>query len=64
MASSPERDDDVRWPLVAKIGVVLAVLTVAVGIGAALVAAFVVDRGDDPTVEVEERSAQVFPSTV
>ena len=45
MASSPDPAPDggeVRWPLVAKIGVGLAVLTVVVGIVAAVVAAFVV----------------------
>lgn len=36
-----------RWPLVAKIGVGLAVLTVVVGLVAALVAAFVVGPRDD-----------------
>ena len=59
MASSPEdptagtggrtaghtsADGDVRWPLVAKIGLALAVLTVTAGIVAALVAAFVIER--------------------
>lgn len=64
MASSPERtSDEVRWPLVAKLGVALAVLTVVVGIGAALVAAFVVDR-DDGSPVVEENGAEVFPSAV
>jgi uncharacterized membrane protein len=48
VASSPEElvDGDVRWPLVARIGVALAVLTVVGGLIAAVVAAFVVDRDD------------------
>ena len=51
MASSPDQTGDgtVRWPLVAKIGLALAVLTITAGIVAALVAAFVVDRDDDST---------------
>lgn len=67
MASSPDRgsgDGEVRWPLVARIGVALAVLTVVVGIVAAVVAAFVVDREDEPSSVVGERSAQVFPIAV
>ena len=49
MASSPEEplppaEQDVRWPLVAKLGLALAVVTVIAGIVAALVAAFVVAR--------------------
>ena len=41
-----------RWPLVAKLGLALAVLTVVGSVVAALIAAFVVDRdGDDPPVE-------------
>jgi hypothetical protein len=40
-------DAGVRWPLVAKIGVVLAVLTVVAALVAAVIAAFVVDRDDD-----------------
>ena len=40
-----------RWPLVAKLGLALAVLTVVAAVVAALVAAFVVDREEDPVVE-------------
>ena len=41
-----------RWPLVAKVGLALAVLTVVVAIVAAFAAAFVVDRDDDdPEIE-------------
>lgn len=53
MASSPDpaeipppEDQEVRWPLVAKIGLVLAAITVVVAVVAALVAAFVVERDD------------------
>lgn len=49
MASSPDR---VRWPLVAKIGVGLAVLTVVGGLVAAVVAAFVVGPRDRDRSEV------------
>ena len=57
MASSPDgvRDDEVRWPLVAWIGIGLAALTIVAAVVAALFAVFVVDR-DEPAVE-EERSA-------
>lgn len=69
MASSPEDtgspEDTVRWPFVARIGVVLAVLTVVVGIGAALVAAFVVDRDDDEASRIiEDAVAPVAPIAV
>jgi uncharacterized membrane protein YbjE (DUF340 family) len=43
----------VRWPLVAKLGLALAVLTVVGAVVAALVAAFVVDR-DDEGPELEQ----------
>lgn len=56
MASSPEpksddpdgdagdeAGDDVRWPLIARVGVVLAALTIVGGIAAAVVAAFVLE---------------------
>ena len=42
--------DQVRWPLVARLGLALAVTTVVVAIVAALVAAFVVDRDDEQGV--------------
>ena len=41
-----------RWPLVAKLGLALAVLTVVGAVAAALIAAFVIDRDeDDPAVD-------------
>lgn len=55
MASSPDpdaADGEVRWPLVAKIGVGLAVLTVVAALVAAVVAAFVVDREDSAPADV------------
>lgn len=60
MASSPEpatperttpehgpAQDGVRWPLVAKLGLALAIVTVVGAIIAAVFAAFVVDRDED-----------------
>lgn len=57
MASSPDEsagaaDEAVRWPLVAKVGVVLAVLTVVGIVVAAVVAAFVVGPKDDDEATV------------
>ncbi len=53
--------DRVRWPLVAKLGVALAVLTVVGGIGAALTAAFIVDRSDEPKVIVADAVDPLAP---
>lgn len=66
MASSPEfdpalADEDVRWPLVAKLGVGLAVLTLVGGLGAALVAAFVIDRSPEPEPIVRDAVDPVAP---
>ena len=43
-----------RWPLVAKLGLALAVLTVVGAVAAALIAAFVVDRDEDDPVLDED----------
>ena len=43
-----------RWPLVAKLGLALAVLTVVGSVVAALIAAFVIDRDDDAPVVDED----------
>ncbi|MDE0801860.1 MAG: PQQ-dependent sugar dehydrogenase [Acidimicrobiales bacterium] len=60
--SPPEDERErVRWPLVAKLGVGLAVLTLLVGIGAALIAAFVVDRSDEPTVIISASGDPLSP---
>lgn len=62
MASSPETTpapDGVRWPWVARIGLVIAVLTLVGGLAAALVAAFVIDRSDDPAPAGEDLGAPV-----
>jgi hypothetical protein len=49
---SDPTDGTVRWPLVAKLGLALAVLTVVGAVAAALIAAFVVDRDEnDPVVD-------------
>ena len=40
-------DGTVRWPLLARLGLALAVVTVAVAIAAAVIAAFVVGPTDD-----------------
>lgn len=66
MASSPEfdpalADEDVRWPLVAKLGVGLAVFTLVGGLGAALVAAFFIDRSPDPEPIVRDAVDPVAP---
>jgi hypothetical protein len=66
VASSPERPpppeaQDVRWPLIAKLGLALAVITVLAAVVAAILAAFVVDRDDEPASVVEERVVQVLP---
>lgn len=45
--SAHTSDDDVRWPLVAKLGVALAVLTLVGIVVAAVIAAFVVGPRDD-----------------
>ncbi len=50
-----------RWPLVAKLGVALAILTVVGGIVAALVAAFVVDRNGDSAVIISDVEAPLAP---
>lgn len=63
-AVDPGPEDErerVRWPLVAKLGVGLAVLTVLGGIGAALIAAFVVDRSDEPKVIVSDSVDPLSP---
>lgn len=54
-------DGAVRWPFVAKLGVALAVLTVVFGIGAALIAAFVVDRNDGSEVIVSDVADPLSP---
>lgn len=61
MASSPDgvRDDEVRWPLVAWIGIGLAALTIVAAVVAALFAVFVVDRGDGKPEAEEEGAALV-----
>lgn len=60
-ASSSDDRARVRWPFVAKVGVVLAVLTVLGGIVAAFVAAFVVDRSDEPRVIISDAAAPLSP---
>lgn len=63
-AADPQPQDErerVRWPLVAKLGVGLAVLTVLGGVGAALIAAFVVDRSGEPKVIVAEAADPLSP---
>lgn len=70
MASSPEgsrppAQQEVRWPLVATIGVALAVVTVLGGVIAAVVAAFLVDREDSgPVVVVEGAVDPVAPAAL
>lgn len=54
-------EDRVRWPLVAKLGVALAALTLLAGLGAAFVAAFVVDRSGEPRRIVDDAEAPVAP---
>ncbi len=58
---APDDDDVVRWPFVAKVGIAIAVLTIVVGIVAALIAAFVVDRGDPASVIVEDAADPLAP---
>ena len=60
-AGTPGDTETVRWPLIAKIGVALAVLTVVAGIIAALVAAFVVDGDDGAERIVTDIAAPVAP---
>lgn len=65
MASSPDGwpddDEDVRWPLVAKLGVALAAITLIGGLGAAVVAAFFIDRSDDPEPLIVQAVDPVAP---
>lgn len=65
MASSPDPEpaegDEVRWPLVAKIGVGLAASTVVAFVVAALLAVFVVEWGDEPELLVASATDPVAP---
>ncbi len=62
-SAAPEAGDEtgVRWPFVAKLGIAIAVVTVVGGIGAALVAAFVVDRSDRPDVIIADATDPLSP---
>lgn len=51
--------EGVRWPWMARVGVALAVLTLVGGLAAAFIAAFVIDRSDDPEPAVEGLGAAV-----
>lgn len=60
----PEPEDErerVRWPLVAKLGVGLAVITLLGGVGAALIAAFVIDRSGEPKVIISDSADPLSP---
>ena len=60
-AAPEDERERVRWPLVAKLGVGLAVLTLVGGVGAAVVAAFVVDRSDEPKIIISESVDPLSP---
>ncbi len=60
-SSATDDEAGVRWPFVAKLGIVLAALTLVGGLGAALVAAFVVDRSDEPKVIIPDLDDPLAP---
>lgn len=68
MASSPEGwpddDEDVRWPLVAKLGVALAAVTLIGGLGAAVYAAFFIDRSPEAEPLIADVADPVAPAAL
>lgn len=58
---APDDEGVVRWPLVAKVGIAIAVLTIVGGVIAALYAAFVVDRGDSASIIIDDAVDPLAP---